>query len=1840
MKSNIEAIVVKNITIILFSLLMILFIIGCASSPKKETSTTAEEEKKKEKPDLSSLFSKDVINSFLNIYKKKKEDDKIPAFFIDPGYHLGGINDVLYCERTREIITSGRDNTLRFWDVESGRERKKFLLNNNVENDQGDYFLALSQDQKYIAVCSNSGSKEKGFIRILDSKTGAAVCKSINLELDIISLAFSTDNTLLIANAKDNTIKYLKYSEKYHIVRTLQLDVASLSAVAFINKENDIYVVAAGKENGIKIFSLANKEMIQAVNLDSPVQALAVHRDYIAAGLENQTIVVLDHNLTRVAVIVQNYFPEIFTFTPDNKYLLTVSPMDKQVLLFDTEKNFTPEIIETDFINGHVKGTFINNTTMILTGKTAHHLYSLDITTGNITQRGTNHDWGFDHAIIMDQALVLTGTADIPSMELSLEDCAYKPSDREFDARRLSLTAGDYSIIQEMADKKTGNSGSIEVKNKETSSSLSIEWDNAGFFGFMGEEYILIEYPVGIVKVYNTSLTYLCTLNGISTPLQDLTFSSNYIALLDKNNLITLWRIQDISGAKGEISPHLTFFTDKDQKWVLYARNGFYTCGNKGDRWLWLSKEEAENENTRLYSAALFSSLYHRDDFLLSLASGMSYSEAEALAEMSMPLKQVSGIFPNEAYYLSNTMNTWTEMDLTKTKKITDTTTYIHDDMKTFALIGEEPTENSFLFTGLEDYMERIVITNYKKVLNPCTIVEKKAYDIDGKSGMYAAFKGKAIGIEFMYYVWLYHQNNHIYKLIGWRMDQKEEYRGIPVEMEEFLKSFYTFTPGILERDINKSILTYTGPGYEVDYGAAGFEPWTDIQDYYYLAETGAYGGSGTAFYITPVYLGTTNLSTESLTWAYLSAMGIEYSNADLKEFQRIKIDGFSGVEFCYTGDINYYIRILKSDYYAYFIQTMVKDKNNIDQDMFENLYSSISFTPGYGKEKEEQLLSADIKSSVKINSADIMNKNGLYYYNNNQFAKARTCFQAAFESDSTCPTYLENYLYVCSYLNKYDEGLNFIETYISNFPDNFTLISYLAFFQKQTGLGDKAVATYASLFSQGYRDDYDFVDYVTLLWERGEQEKALSEIEIYQGETVSSYVARKEADFYAQIGEYDKGIALLTDIYTTTVFDEALVLDLCSILKNGGRYQEAIEICEEVIHDGHVSANLYFVMGKNQLGLNWYKEAKLSFEKAHELNPGDTTIQEYLDYVSGLLGEKDNTSVKIEITAVPVPEEYFQIIDPSVTDNFKDNDSYYQHRITAISYEKAKEMRITMYYKITVLSYAGISYYSNFTIPFDPGTEALFVNDMKVFDEKGELVATGDVANYYVMDDTSSGLATNNKVLNVPISGLQPGYTFSIVTTKKLFIYDSGPVYYNDYLARYSPIINNYFIVTGDVDDIVYKTRNMAKPGKKDGSLIWHVPEIFVMANEPYTEASYNYIPTIYLGGAQKTWKEEALLYIDEIKEKLTPSAEVISLSRKLTDEIPHIEEKVRTLLKYVQENYTYQGIGFGIRGRIPNSGETIIHNKYGDCKDQALLLYLLLKAVNIPSNLALCNSGMMIEQQVPDLDQFNHMIVYIPDYGNGLFCDPTDKYYDITRLSPDVLRGMFCLILDPENPRMATIPEDSGVSSTFESRRIIIIENSGTIQVQEVLRFKKYAAAYMRLNLSQEDVAQRQISIQGLMSGSIPGIKLNSLEIQHLQDTSADLVLTMEYTAKSVFKKIEGRFIGELPAVWERFYIYLQHIRERKSPIHVYFPFEFKSEIHLVVPGDYKFLKERGPEEDTNLFTAWSVNRDYKGNELIVNFDFGLKGGSYERDSYESFEHALNSAVEELEQAIVLVQ
>ncbi|MCW8200148.1 DUF3857 domain-containing protein [Verminephrobacter aporrectodeae subsp. tuberculatae] len=143
------------------------------------------------------------------------------------------------------------------------------------------------------------------------------------------------------------------------------------------------------------------------------------------------------------------------------------------------------------------------------------------------------------------------------------------------------------------------------------------------------------------------------------------------------------------------------------------------------------------------------------------------------------------------------------------------------------------------------------------------------------------------------------------------------------------------------------------------------------------------------------------------------------------------------------------------------------------------------------------------------------------------------------------------------------------------------------------------------------------------------------------------------------------------------------------------------------------------------------------------------------------------------------------------------------------------------------------------------------------------------------------------------------------------------------------------------------------------------------------------------WMFSSMKHWEQFGQTFAQAFAGRLVDNSRITALAAQITGDEKEAAAKARKLHTWVRQNIRYVAVYLGVGGWVPHDLDWILENRYGDCKDQSLLLIALLRAAGIAAHPVLLRS--QADHDLPDLPGpwFDHCIVYIPEL--DLFTDTT---------------------------------------------------------------------------------------------------------------------------------------------------------------------------------------------------------------------------------------------------------
>ena len=274
-----------------------------------------------------------------------------------------------------------------------------------------------------------------------------------------------------------------------------------------------------------------------------------------------------------------------------------------------------------------------------------------------------------------------------------------------------------------------------------------------------------------------------------------------------------------------------------------------------------------------------------------------------------------------------------------------------------------------------------------------------------------------------------------------------------------------------------------------------------------------------------------------------------------------------------------------------------------------------------------------------------------------------------------------------------------------------------------------------------------------------------------------------------------------------------------------------------------------------------------------------------------------------------------------------------------------------------------------------------------------------------------------------------------------------------------------------------------------------------------PYDVTDYPYIAF----STGESWQAIARQY-SEIVDKQIAGAAIEKTARAAIGKATDRREIVTRVLAAIQKDIRYAGVEVGEATIIPRTPETVLRNKYGDCKDKATLLVAMLRAVGLPAHVVLLRAGsdLDIHADLPGLGRFNHAIVRVGSGEDAIWVDPTDEYARAGEL-PTADQGRMALVAEPSTTTLVRTPETPSTANRYHETRSYALPEHGKPPVVEVTETTGTQEAGQRRWHATTEAKDFRESIESYVKRYYLAKALDKIEASDSRDLTAPFRLTI---------------------------------------------------------------------------------------------------------------------------------
>lgn len=297
-----------------------------------------------------------------------------------------------------------------------------------------------------------------------------------------------------------------------------------------------------------------------------------------------------------------------------------------------------------------------------------------------------------------------------------------------------------------------------------------------------------------------------------------------------------------------------------------------------------------------------------------------------------------------------------------------------------------------------------------------------------------------------------------------------------------------------------------------------------------------------------------------------------------------------------------------------------------------------------------------------------------------------------------------------------------------------------------------------------------------------------------------------------------------------------------------------------------------------------------------------------------------------------------------------------------------------------------------------------------------------------------------------------------------------------------------------------------------------WSLPPQSFRAEEPDSVSPLDRDPYVVIS----TYADDAAFghaFLIGAEHASEPTPAIRALADKLTRGLTDRREIARAIFDYVSKNIRYMAIFLGSGGWVPHQAQSIIDNKYGDCKDHVTLMRALLAAKSIDADYVLINTSAVYKEiAVPAPILYNHAIVYLPEF--DLYVDPTSPVSDFQSL-PEGDADKSVLRVGKHGVMRSRTPPISMEANRLSIKADVVIGSDGTATGESTIE----ASGQTALELREAGLRASMQGAEAYVKQRLRSLNWHGTGTLELHDPTDHLE---PYIVKTKFH-LTNRFFGE---------------------------------------------------------------------------------------------------------------
>lgn len=765
------------------------------------------------------------------------------------------------------------------------------------------------------------------------------------------------------------------------------------------------------------------------------------------------------------------------------------------------------------------------------------------------------------------------------------------------------------------------------------------------------------------------------------------------------------------------------------------------------------------------------------------------------------------------------------------------------------------------------------------------------------------------------------------------------------------------------------------------------------------------------------------------------------------------------------------------------------------------------------------------------------------------------------------------------------------------------------------------------ALSSCAFRDDLE----LARKYASGSKESYALAVAYYQKALNASAdnepIMEELGELYFRNGDFENAIDLLKEARSKNARKTLAVS-----LFRSARFTDALAVFDKLELSADEGEHLYFY-GLTCEELNLYNKAQEVYAKIQSGNfaaMAGARLENISKETQELTLDDLDKETRDMIVGAGGAEEYPEagaviLLSDESVEIFEDNTAVFQQR-----------------YLVKILNERGRENFAEIEIGYDSTDESVEIEYARTIRDDGKVVMVGDKHIRDVSRYLNFPLYSNARVKIISMPEVSEG---SVIEYKaKIFLrklVNDDDFMTNYRLQEFEPVKQARFEVTLPAGRVLNTklinerynfTEAKLEPavteeyGKQRYAWLFNdIPQIIPEDSMPPVSE----IDTAIMLSTFRAWDEIYNWWWKLAEDKIKPDSAIEKAVAELTQGKDSDYEKIKAVYNFCAQKVRYVAVEYGQAGYEPHSAAEVFSNKYGDCKDKAVLLITMLKAAGFKAHPVLIGTKgtAALNQDFPTLT-FNHAIAVMEFEGSSLFMDTTCETCALGDL-PDADQNRDVLVIKDEGYEILRTPFFGPDNNRLVRETSIQINADESIAVESKIssfgqfdQMQRFWFIYTQPQLIEEGLKQQ------IQSVSV-GAQLIDYKIDNLDDLSTPVVLNYSFNGPEFL--ISAEDIKMLPPLAELDTSIAAKGR-RVYPIDLVVPETIEKKVTIDLPSHLKLkYLPQGLRKDSEWFD-FIVEYEFQEGRIVFYQKQTVKKTEIAQPEYPAFK----SFLEELGRAV----